>query len=89
MRSAVQFKTTDANYISLKLFKHVPEAICERNADTFNNIAETADVPRELTHSLLKPLLPETWKIQRTAIKPVTNNLALNNDEDTSCMHRE
>lgn len=90
MRSAVEFKTLDAmscGEISAKLFKHVPEVIYEKNVDTFNNIAETADVAREVTHSL--PLLAETWKNQRTTINHVTNNLALTNNKDTSYMNRK
>ena len=90
MRSAVEFKTLDAmscGEISAKLFKHVPEVIYEKNADTFNNIAETADVAREVTHSL--PLLAETWKNQRTTINHVTNNLALTKNKDTSYMNRK
>ena len=90
MRSAVEFKTMDAmscGEISAKLFKHVPEVIYEKNADTFNNIAETADVAREVTHSL--PLLAETWKNQRNTINHVTNNLALTNNKDTSYMNRK
>ena len=90
MRSAVEFKTMGAmscGEISAKLFKHVPEVIYEENADTFNNIAETADVAREVTRSL--PLLAETWKNQRTTINHVTNNLALTNNKDTSYMNRK
>ena len=90
MRSAVEFKTMDAmscGEISAKLFKHVPEVIYEKNADTFNNIAETIDVAREVTHSL--PLLAETWKNQRTTINHMTNNLALTKNKDTSYMNRK
>ena len=90
MRSAVEFKTMGAmscGEISAKLFKHAPEVIYEKNADTFNNIAETADVAREVTHSL--PLLAETWKNQRTTINHVTNDLALTNSKDTSYMNRK
>ena len=90
MRSAVEFKTMGAmscGEISAKLFKHVPEVIYEKNADTFNNIAETADVAREVTRSL--PLLAETWKNQRTTINHVTNDLALTNSKDTSYMNRK
>ena len=30
--------------------------------------------------------IPETWKIQRTTIKHVTNNLALHSKEDIICI---
>ena len=42
--------------IPVKLIKYAPDRIHERIAKIYNNMAETGDIPKEVTYDILKPL---------------------------------
>ena len=56
-------KSPGCEEISHELIKYSPEIICKKIVNILNNIAETADTLREVTHDLLNSLLnPEKLK---------------------------
>ena len=42
--------------IPVELIKYAPDRIHERIAKIYNNMAETGDIPKEVTYDILKPL---------------------------------
>ena len=49
-------KSPGCDEIPVELIKHAPDKIHEQIAKIYNNMAETVDIPKEVTHGILKPL---------------------------------
>ena len=49
-------KSAGCDEISVKLMKYASDKIHEQIAKVYNNMAETGDIPKEVTYGILKPL---------------------------------
>jgi len=49
-------KNLGCDEIPIELIKHSPPVIFQTIANIYNNMAETNDIPKEITYGILKPL---------------------------------
>ena len=49
-------KSPGCDEIPVELIKYAPDRINEQIAKMYNNMAETGDIPKEVTYGILKPL---------------------------------
>ena len=59
-------KSLGCNKIPVELIKYAPDRVRKQIAKIYNNMAETGDIPKEVTHGTLKPLQkPNKQKVCR------------------------
>eukprot|EP00111_Clytia_hemisphaerica_P018801 TCONS_00055582-protein len=58
--------------IPIELIKFAPETIHQQIANIYNNIAETGNIPKEITYGILKPLQkPNKAKGPPSNLRPI------------------
>ena len=58
--------------IPVELIKYAPDKIHEQIAKIYNNMAETGDIPKEVTYGILKPLQkPNKAKGPPSNLRPI------------------
>ena len=65
-------KSPGCDEIPVKLIKYAPDRINEQIAKIYNNMAETGDIPKEVTYGILKPLQkPNNAKGPPSNLRPI------------------